>query len=70
MLKIYKKSVEQSQLLIKLHQLKSNLGRAITDHLPETFDFLPTGKTRNILILTYVVEIQTYKVAKLIIRIK
>ena len=52
MLKIYKKSVEQSQLLIKLHQLKSNLGRAITDHLPETFDFVPTGKIRNILILT------------------
>ena len=52
MLKIYKKSVEQSKLITKLHQLKSNLGRTITDHRPETFDFVPTGKTRNILKLT------------------
>ena len=44
MLKIYKKSVQQSKLLFKLHELKSNLGRAIIDHLPETFDFVPTGK--------------------------
>ena len=51
MLKIYKKSVQQSKLLFKLHELKSNLGRAITDHLPETFDFVPTGKKRNIFTL-------------------
>ena len=46
MLNVYKQSVQQSRLLSRLHQLASKLDRSVTDHLPETFNFLPTGKCK------------------------
>ena len=44
MLSVYKQSVQQSQILARLHQLTSTLEHAITNHLPESFNFHPEGK--------------------------
>ena len=50
MLKIYKKSVQQSKVLSRLQQITSGLDRSITDHLPKNFNFQPTGKFLILLI--------------------
>ena len=47
MLNVYKQSVEQSRVLFKLQKLASSLDRSITDHLPETFNFQPSGKRKG-----------------------
>ena len=55
MLKIYKQSVKQSKLLSKLQQVTSDLDRSITDHLPKTFNFHPTGNFEAKLLLIFLI---------------
>ena len=44
MLKVYKKSVQQSAILTRLQEITSSLDHGLTNHLEDTFQFEPTGK--------------------------
>ena len=45
MLNVYKKSVQQSAILTRLQEITSALDHGLTNHLEDTFQFEPTGKS-------------------------